>query len=383
MLETPGFKIEGRLEVFNQIILHLEKYLSKVNQNSIKKISIFNNIEEIIEEIIQSPKAKYFILNDEGIRKRRNSLCITARAKSLFGDVSPKKKEIKIRDVNNYSFNQNNLESLHFYSNSEIELINIKDYISKKILEIIKQCLITKIKEKNKKIDTDKNNKINDKNNFGLINNNLIRNFKQIKNRNKNNISIVQNKLSNKLKKCNSCANLKTIFVDKGVSNEDLHSITKNQKVKKLKLRKNSMNFMNKNETVDICFLPILKSSLFKFDNKFKIKGRMLPSFNLKFSDLLYYDTISKVKMRENKGLLYSDFLRESSSDVYKINYYASKVKCFVNYSKKEIIKDKNKKIIRKNYISPPVDLSSKGYGFDYSKFLKNSSGNKNTSLNF
>ena len=339
--------------------------------------------QKIIQEIDQSPKAKYFIINDEGIKKRRNSLCIPARVKSLFSSASPKKKETKYKDVNNYSFNQNNLQNLPFYSNSTVELTNIKDYISKKILGILKQCLITKLKEKDTKIIQKKNNKTKNKNNFCLINNNLIRNLKQIKKRNIDNMSIIQNKSLNKLQKSNSCVNLKTSFVDKGINTENSYSIKKNQNIKKIKFSKNSFNFMNnKNDLVDICFLPILKSTPFKVDNKYKIKGRMLPSFNLRFSDLLYYDTNTKIKMRENKGLLYSDFFRESSSEVYKINYYASKVKCFVNYSKEEIIKDKNKKIIRKNYISPPVDLSSKSYGFDYSKFLKNAFGNKNTSIN-
>lgn len=396
--------IEQEINNVIELVLHFDNYLLHKEENE-KKFKLSNNSKEFIKEIIESPKLTNYLCYDENIIKYRNSIGIFKAINVMLNKNKDKDKNSHLKKkVNPYSFNQSTLLSNPFYYGIDAEFYFIKNIIRKRIVDIVKSSFEFKFNENKEKI-INKN-----KNTFVLISNNSLRKvklrnkyYKSLINNNNNNLSLkdyfirtdnfklfdIKNNNSysymnifdnsinrSKLVKNNSCINIMNSVVNKNSSlnNDKYTSIdynsnsSKNNKNKKSNFyKKRIKNFLNKQNINDMqkSFLPLLYLNNIKYKNDLRFKTTKIPSFSSGMMELIYYNTKYNIKVKEEERFL-NECLKETYRSLEKINVLNNS-KCFVDYSKSNILKDKNDKQIRKNESNEKKFV----YGFEYKNIFR------------
>ena len=418
-MNNKSKEIENELNNVIELLLHLDKNILKINKKE-EQLKLSKNSKDIIKEFLESKKVVDFLCNDEEIKKHRNSNGILKAINLMLNKNKLNKKTItKAKQVNPTSFNQISLVSNLFYYGIEAEFYFCHNILKSKILSIVKECFENKY-IKNEKESTKNNNKDN-KNNFIIISNNNLqkvklkkRYFRSFINKSNNNIlsmkdyyikSNISNFYDNKnnsnnnnsgitmfdnskkkkiIFKNNSCINLMNTFMNKNSSSTNEKFISTNLKHtvdnskeswknKNIIHRKRNITFLNKNNINEFGnpFLPILYFHNSKYKNEFKFKPKKIPSFSSGMMELIHYNTKNNIKEKAEE-----EFLKELQREIYpslrNINIntlYNSK--CFVDYSKNNIIKDNDDIFVRKNDEVKELKEKKLFYRFEYKNVYK------------
>ena len=415
--------VENEINSFIDLTLHLDSYLYKGEtgsenlKNKITKLNLSNNSKDIINEIISSSLASYYLCYDEKIKEIRNNQGIMKAIKEIFNKEKEKEDtEVIIRKINPVGFNQLGLVTGQTFSGSEGEFLYLKNIIHTKILNIIKSCFELEYNKTHEKITRINKIKINRKNKtkFILISHSCLRNAKLIndfiiKNQNlslsNNLLKINNNKILNptnfKLLKTSSSRSEINIFNNSKIFNlyrnpkntsyinSSDYNINKNSssscdKSSNKILDFNSMNISNnknnyftkknirllhrekENSQDKNIFLPIIKNKDHSYKDRFKLKGRQLLSFNSELMELIHFGTKNNIKVKNEQTFL-DECIKESYRSLIDINDY-HKSKCFVDYSKSSI---KNDKIMSKNNDEAPKKEKIFFSGFEYRNIYK------------
>ena len=398
--------IEQEIKNVIEFILHFQKYLS--NKDIIeKKIKLSNSSKDVLNEISESSKLRKYLCHDEKIKKRRYSISLLNEIDSMLNKVKSERKINKpIRKVNYYNFNQNTILPNPLFYGNNAEFYFLKEIIVNKILDIVKSCFEYKF---NNKYAQKKTKNTREKNKFILIssnslkkaqlnniyykslisnqNNNYnlsIKNFysrkdsqsKDISN-NKTNLNntidrkmLVRNRsccdlVNSNMKKNSNYNNDKCTSVECKIDNKINNS--KNNKRKKINtniyLNKKKINEMEKS------FLPLLFLNDFKYKNIYRFKSNKIPSFNSKIMELIHYNTKNNIKLKEEEYFL-NECLKETNRSIIKIST-SNSGKCFVDYSKSNIVKKTNddKKIKKRR--EPIIKKSNTIYEFEYKNIFR------------
>lgn len=410
--------IEREINNVIELVLHFDKYLLKLEEKE-KELELSVNSKEAIKELTESKNITKFLCNDEKFKKHRNSLGIIKAINSmLFKDKLKKQiKKIVTKKVNPVSFNQGSLLLNSFYYGNEAELYFIKNIVKSKILEIVKSCFVQKFQEKENKLN--KNNLIEGQNNFVLISNNNLNILKKANLRNKyynslinkrnynlytkdyyidenskyfdtkyinnSNITIFDNSnnKNNNNFKSNSCINLRNPHLNKNSSmtNDKCTSTTlkyptidnyKNNWNRNIHAyKKRNISFMNKKKinNLENYFMPSILIRDSKYKKEIKVKPKNIPSLRSGNLELIHFNTKDNIKTKKEKEFL-KEGLRETYRCLRKINdLYKSK--CFVDYSKNNIIKESRDIGPRKNQESSPKEKKKYFYGFEYKSIYR------------
>ena len=412
-MDNKSKDIEQEINNVTELILHLDKYLVRLKEKE-KELKLSDNSKEIIKELMQSKAATNFFCHDEKIKKKRNSIGIIKAIDSMLINKKYNRKNIyAIRKINPISFNQSSLLSNPFYSGAEAEFDFIKNILKGKILDIVKSCFEYKFNLNKKEIlnKKNKNNSIDNKYKFILISNNSIKKaklrniyynslinkknlniismkdyfirtdiskFLDKKNINNSNISIIDNSINriNHVHKNNSCINLNNQMLNKNSSMTNDKCTSANLKYNTIENSKDNKNkkrniiLLNKKKYYDMekSFMPLLNVNDFKYKNEVRFKPKKIPTFDSEMMELIHFNTKNNIKAKAEKDFL-NECLKETYRSLRKINpLYNSK--CFVDYSRSNIIKDNNDIYGRKNY-ELPLKERKLFNGFEYKNVYK------------
>ena len=387
--------IQNEINSFKDLVLHLESFLFKGNDglknlsNKISKINLSKNSIDLINQIISSEKASYYLCYDEKMKELRNNEGIMKAINDIFKHEEEKEEAKQvIRKINTYGFNQIGLSNSQAFYSSEAEFYFLKNFIHSKILNIIKSCFE---KEYNKKLNLEHNNNyLNNKTNFILISHSCLRNAKLIhdfiknnqnlslsnyyikltnskllnpvnfkffkKNFNKSELNIFDNsKVFNLYKnpRNTSYVNSSDFNINKNSSSScdkssnkmvDLNtmSLSNNNNNKNILFKKKNIYLINKrkSESQDrTYFLPNLNIKDNNFKKKPKFQGKKVPSFHSDKIELINYNTKDNIKIKNEQNFL-DECIKESYRSLRNIKDL-NKSKCFVDYSKSSIMGDK------------------------------------------
>lgn len=410
--------IECEINNVIELVLHFDKYLLVLEEKE-KKLKLSFNSKEVIKELTESKKITKFLCNDEKVKKHRNSLGIIKAINSMFFKDKSKKniKKIVHKKINPVSFNQGSLLLNSYYYGTDAEFYFFKNIIKSKILEVIKSCFEQKFSEKEKKI---KNNISNEsQNNFILISHKNLNNLKKANLRNSyyksfinkrnqylytkdyfigdnskyldsniinnSNITIFGNSNNRNKKnfKSNSCINIRETNINKNSSmtNDKCTNTTlkfptidnsrENWKKNNHSYEKRKINLLHKKKVnnLESYFMPLILMRDSKYKKEVVLKPKNIPSFSSGMMDLIYFNTKDNIKAKREKEFL-NECLRESNRSLRKINdLYKSK--CFVDYSKNNIIKESKDNSPKKNYESLPKEKTKFIYGFEYKSIYR------------
>ena len=387
--------IQNKINSFNDLILHLDSFLFKGKEglsnlsNKISKLKLSKNSIDLINQIISSEKASYYLCYDQKMKELRNSEGIMKAINDIFKHEEEKEEAKQvIRKINTYGFNQIGLSNNQAFYSSEAEFYFLKNFIHSKILNIIKYCFE---KEYNKKINLDHNNNyLTNKTNFILISHSCLRNAKLMndfirnnqnlslsnyyikltnskllnpvnfkffkKNFNKSELNLFDNsKVFNLYKnpRNTSYVNSSDFNINKNSSSScdkssnkmvDLNtmSLSNNNNNKNILFKKKNIYLINKrkSESQDrTYFLPNLNIKDNNFKKKPKFQGKKVPSFHSDKIELINYNTKDNIKIKNEQNFL-DECIKESYRSLRNIKDL-SKSKCFVDYSKSSIMGDK------------------------------------------
>lgn len=401
--------IEQEINNIIEIVLNLNKYKNDLKEKE-KKFQLSDNSKEIIKEIIQSTKAsKFFCRNEKSKNKKlRNSISIFKEIDSLLDNNNKNKykNSHRIKKINPISFNQCNLLSNSYYSGTEAELFFIKNIIKNKILNIIKISFEYKFNLNKKELINKKykNNSLDNRYKFILISSNSLQkaklrnvyynslmnsnnhnllstkgSFARNKIINSNNMSIIENSNYRNIQKNNSCINLDIPKLNKNSSMTNDKCTSVNLKNSTIEISKDNKNkYIKKNIMLlktkkyndgEKYFMPLFNINDFKYKNEYtRLQSKKLPTFDSGVMELIHYNTKNNIKAKAEKEFL-NECLKETYRSLRRINPLYN-TKCFVDYSRSNIIKDINEIYGKKNNEAPPKE--KKIYdGFEYKNIYK------------
>ena len=248
-------EIENEINNVIELMLHLDKYISKMEKKE-EELKLSKNSKEIIEEFLESKKLSDFLCNDEKIKKNRNSIGIIKAINSMLykdKDKSRNKTICTDKKINPTCFNQINLYSNLFYYGTEAEFYFFHNIIKSKILELIKSCFEHKFTQNKKAPKQNKNNSNENKNNFILIS---CKNLKKAKLRNRYYNSLINHSNNNIFSMKDYCirTNMTKFYNNKNINNSAItifdNSIKKNNTFKNNSCINLMNTFINKNSSL-------------------------------------------------------------------------------------------------------------------------------------
>ncbi len=158
--------IAERINVLLNLLFHLEDYINNQQQRE-EQIHISDLVKSVLTEVTSSEVIKNYFFKGADAKNEINEEKDEIKSEFKLNKLTEQKINY-IKKINPQSFNQKNLDVLHFFYNSSGEADMIYDLVKFKIFSIIKFCLthimLKKYKEDEKKIF----NKIN----LALINKN-------------------------------------------------------------------------------------------------------------------------------------------------------------------------------------------------------------------
>ena len=384
--------IQNEINSFKDLILHLDSFLFKGKaglenlSNKIAKLKLSKNSIDLINQIISSEKASYYLCYDEKMKELRNSEGIMKVINDVFKHEEEKEETKQvIRKINSYGFNQIGLSNSQAFYSNEAEFYFLKNFIHSKILNIIKSCFE---KEYNKKLNLNHNNDyLNNKTNFILISHSCLRNVKLMNDFIKNNqnlslsnyyIKLTNSKLLNPVNfkffkknfnKSDIPDNSKvfnlyknpwnTSYVNSSDFNINKNSISSCDKSSNKMIDLNTINLSNNNNQNILFkkkniylinkkksesqerayFLPILNIKDNNYKKKPKLRSKKVPSFHSDKMELINFNTKNNIKIKNEQNFL-NECIKESYRSLRNIKDL-NKSKCFVDYSKSSIMSDK------------------------------------------
>ena len=220
------------------------------------------------------------------------------------------------------------------------------------------------------------NEKTSNSNFFDSKNSSYINIFDNSKNINNSNYINNYN-----LFKSNSCINLmdNPIIKNSSLTNDKFTSINlkystiNNSNVNRNKsdktYKKRNIIFLNKKKINDVekSFMPLLNIHDFKYKSELRFKPKKIPSFSSEAMELIHYNTKNNIKAKAEEEFL-KECLRETYRSLRKINNFSNS-KCFVDYSKNNILRDNNDGL-RKLYELPSKEKKF-FYGFEYKSIFR------------
>ena len=388
--------VENEINSFIDLVLHLDSFLfkgqiglEKLNKK-ISKLNLIKNTIDVIQEIIPSEKASYYICNDEKIIEIRNNQGLKKAINEIFKKEQGKEETKQIiRKINTFGFNQTGLLNSHTFYSSEAEFYFLKNFIHTKILGIVKSIFENEFNKKqivkSKKIPSKKktnfilishsclknaklineyilhNQRLSLTNNFirltnsrflnpanfrylkkslsrsqpnifeNYSNSNIFSLYKNMKNTSKANTSdynVIKNSSSSCDKSSNKLLDINTM----NISNNKKNNFFRQKNIKLLDKRKNEAQ-------EKAYFLPILSIKDNTYKRKLRFKRKNVPSFHSEKMELISYNTKNNIKIKNEETFL-NECIKESYRSLRDISNF-QQIKCFVDYSKSSIMSDK------------------------------------------
>ena len=159
---TTTKEIVEKIHMFFNLLYHLDDYIKNKSEKK-GQLRASKNVRLILREIISSKINLNYFINNEEI--------------DSFINLFPKKDKATrkyIQQINPLSFNQNNLDTISLFYNSNSEIYILNYLILEKIFSIIRFCFFKAMKQKNQEFQEKmKNNNIL---NFVLYQHNEIKN---------------------------------------------------------------------------------------------------------------------------------------------------------------------------------------------------------------
>ena len=412
--------IENEINSLLDLVLHLDSFLFKgkpglINLSSkISKLNLSLNSQDLINQIISSEKASYYLCNDEKIKELRINQGIMKAIHEIFKqDQEKEETKLIIRNINTYGFNQLGLSNNHAFYSSEAEFYFLKNFIHSKILNIIKSCFE---KEFNRKVNLNHNNNyLNKKTNFILISHSCLRNIKLMNEYIKSNqklslsnycIKFTNSKLLNPMNfkhfkkglnrsetylydnskvfnlyknpKNSSNVNSSDLNMNKNSSSSfdkssnklnDLNVISFSNNNKNNIYTKKNIYLLNKRKTESqdkSYFLPLLNIKDNNYKKRPKFRGKKVPSFHSDKMELINFNTKNNIKIK-NEQIFLDECIKESYRSLRNIKDL-NRSKCFVDYSKSSVVGDK---LGTKKNEEPPIKKKIFFPAFEYKNIYR------------
>jgi hypothetical protein len=234
---TSTKEIFEKIHIFFNLLYHLDDYIKNKSEKK-GQLRVSKNTRLILREIISSKiNLNYFINNEE--------------IDSLINLMPKKDKRVQkyIQQINPLSFNQNNLDTISLFYNSNSEIYILNYLILEKIFSIIRFCFFKTMKQKNQEFQEKmkKNNLLN----FVLYQYNEIKNndINDINNMDKK-YNLLKSIMNNKIKK----KKIKKEIINISDINNVVQDINKKYSINKYK--NNNILYMMTNI---FCFILIKK----------------------------------------------------------------------------------------------------------------------------